>query len=93
MIISSILTHLDINFSHLERFFKQFLTAIENVRFEIYLRFYFYSNIQNFLFFTDRGYLLNTTLQVFSSKSRSDFWGGYQIVWKGTRGVTKIFDR
>ena len=39
MILSSILTQVKINLSYLELFIKHFLTAMENVRFEIYLRF------------------------------------------------------
>ena len=39
MILSSLLSLLKINLSHLELFIKQFITANENIRFEIYLRF------------------------------------------------------
>ena len=39
MILSSLLTLLKINLSYLDLLVKQFITAIENIRFEIYLRF------------------------------------------------------
>ena len=39
MILSSILTLLKINSNYLELFMEQFITAVENMKFEIYLRF------------------------------------------------------
>ena len=54
MILSSILTLLKINLSYLELVvFKQFLTAIENVKFQIYLRFIWIQTYRIFIFLTE----------------------------------------
>ena len=62
MILSSLLSLLKNNVSYLELFIRNFITAIENIRFEIYFLFWGNSNIQKFLLLMHGGYLLNTIL-------------------------------
>ena len=53
MTLSSLLTLLKNNVSYLELFIRNFITAIENIRFEIYFLFWGNSNIQKFLLLTE----------------------------------------
>ena len=63
MILSSLLTHLRLIWVIWISFVKQFITAIETTRSEIYLRFIWIETYR--IFFTShKGYLLNTTLYV-----------------------------
>ena len=52
MILSSLLMLLKFNLSYLDLFIKQFITAIENIRFEVYLRF-IWIQTQNLLLLTE----------------------------------------
>ena len=73
MILSSILTLLKNNLSHLKRFSLYYITAIENLRFEIYFRF---SRIQTYrIFYFFRGLFgkhqtSSSQCWIFSSGSR-----------------------
>ena len=53
MTLSSLLTLLKNNVSYLELFIRNFIRAIENIRFEIYFLFFGNSNIQKFLLLTE----------------------------------------
>ena len=69
MMLSSLLRLLKVNSSHPELFFffffiEQFITAIENVRFEIYLRFIW---IQTYIFFY-------FSLRLFAEHHTVSFW-------------------
>ena len=70
MILSSILTLLKINLNNMENLFvKEYITAIENIRFEIYLRFNWIE--AQFIFSRLLSVEHHTSLcRIFSSRSR-----------------------
>ena len=61
MTLSSLLTLLKNNVSYLELFIRNFIRAIENIRFEIYFLF-FWEFKHTEVFTSHGGYLLNTIL-------------------------------
>ena len=74
MILSSLLTLLKINLSFLDFFIKQFITAIANIRFEIYLRFIWIQTYRIFYFsgrLSARHHTLSSWCRIFSSRSGS----------------------
>ena len=74
MILSSLLTLLKINLSFLDFFIKQFITAIANIRFEIYLRFIWIQTYRIFYFsgrLSARHHTLSSWCRIFSGRSGS----------------------
>ena len=74
MSLSSLLTLLKINVSYLELFIRHFITAIENIRFEIYFFFFEFKHTEFFNYsrrLFAKHHTLTSWCRIVSSRSRS----------------------